>query len=293
MHTENTCCDLNEFGLLSISGNDASKLLQGQITIDVTKLLPGKAKLAAICNPQGRVLSLFIIFTQNNQFYLLLPRSMVDLTLAAFKKYAGFYKVNLSDESENLATLGLSLHVGGSPPLNSNIMTIAFFSQFFLIGPKNDIAACQKKLLESSQLIDYPTWKYQLLLEGIPIIYPETTGQFLPHELNLPLLGAISFDKGCYTGQEIIARMEYRGKLKTHLYRTQITTAAAILPGTAIYTRENAEMQECGYVVDSASTVYHETIALIITAEKYARSDSVCLKQDNSFFTFLDTVSEK
>lgn len=82
--------------------------------------------------------------------------------------------------------------------------------------------------------------------QGIPHIYPETSGKFLPHEINLPALHAVSFNKGCYTGQEIIARMHYRAKLKKQLYAAKVTTSIAITPGQNIYDTET----QAGFVVD-------------------------------------------
>lgn len=102
------------------------------------------------------------------------------------------------------------------------------------------------------------------ILLGIPAIYPETSGKYLPHELNLPNLNAVSFKKGCYTGQEIIARMHYRGKLKTHLYQATAYSEEIPTRGSDIY-REN---KPCGNVVDYYSLGSAHYHLLVIASEQ-------------------------
>ncbi len=157
-------------GLLKVSGPDAEKLLQGQLTCDVTKT----PCLGAHCNPQGRVISLFWLFTEGCDFYLKMPKTLLPIALKALQKYAVFFKVSLE--------INDSLEASGSDE----------------------------------------EWKLFNIVSNIPTIYPESSEKFLPHDLNLPELGGVSFDKGCYTGQEIIARMQYKAKLKNHLTHTRI-----------------------------------------------------------------------
>jgi folate-binding protein YgfZ len=103
-----------------------------------------------------------------------------------------------------------------------------------------------------------------LIKQGIPVIYPETSGQFLPHDLNLHVLNGISFDKGCYTGQEIIARMHYRGKLKTFLQPVYFKSNTLYHPG---------EELACGTVVNSTVTSEQDHIGLIVTTEEKKDND--------------------
>lgn len=158
-------------GLLKVSGSDAKKLLQGQLTCDVNNVASTQPQLGAHCNPQGRIISLFYLFNYQDNYYLQMPRDMIDIALKALKKYAPFFKVELTDASDESNIIG---------SLGSHLPTF--------------------------------------LENGVAMIYPETSGVFLPHEINLPQLNGVSFNKGCYTGQEIIARMHYRGKLKNQLH---------------------------------------------------------------------------
>lgn len=172
------------YSAIKVDGPDGEKFLQGQLTCDVTKVTE-QPSFGAHCNRQGRVLSLFRVFQQNNAFYLLMPAEMIDTAMHALQKYAMFSKVTLKEE----------------------IPTQLPFS--FSEQPHHDD-----------------------VLNGIPRLYPATVGEFLPHYLNLVPLKAVSFKKGCYTGQEIIARMQHRGNIKQHLYPLKLDTA--VTPGEKI-----------------------------------------------------------
>jgi folate-binding protein YgfZ len=191
---------LSHLGLLKVTGKDAHKLLQGQLTCNLDDI--GKTGLlGAHCNPQGRVLSLFRITAADDSYYLEMPAELLPIALQALKKYAVFYKVELSDASTELEQSALSF---------------------------ND-------------------WKTSNIEAGIPAIYASTTGKLLPHEINLPDLNAVSFNKGCFTGQEIIARMHYRGQLKKRMYRARVSSKALPQPGADIYAAEGP----AGTIVDS------------------------------------------
>lgn len=224
----------NSIAILHIEGKDAKKFLQGQITCNVETLLSDKIQLAAHCNPQGRIISLFYIMEHATNYYLILPSSMAEIALAALKKYAVFYK------------------------LSFNIL--------------HDFA-----LIPVLQSLDHES----LFAEDIPCIYPETSGKFLPHDLNLPQLNAISFDKGCYTGQEIIARMHYRGKLKNHLYRATLTTDHPILPGMHIYVHDGVQKKIAGNVVKSIKNTLD---LLIITDEANAKNNHLFVENNAPLF---------
>lgn len=234
-------------GLLKITGVDAKKLLEGQLTCHVENLVPNQSCLGAHCNPQGRVISLFRLFLFHDAYYLFMPKTLVPIALEALKKYAVFYKVELKDASDELVS----------------------------VVPITQLAA------------------YSDVHQGIPAIYPETSGKFLPHDLNLPALGVVSFDKGCYTGQEIIARMQYRGKPKNHLYHATITTPNPPLPGEDIYTHPEAD-RAVGMVADVLqleNNVYH---VLLVTDETNATNAHLYIKPNTEIFlTIIKNEMEK
>jgi hypothetical protein len=233
------------YGLLKVSGVEAKKLLQGQLTCDVEKAAASDYILGAHCNPQGRIISFFRLFLGHDAYYLLMPQEMVAIALTALKKYAIFYKVALTE-------------------LNSSALDIAEITGL------NAIA-----------------WRQHDMQQYLPVIYASTSGKFLPHELHLPELAAVSFDKGCYTGQEIIARMHYRGKLKNHLYHAAITTTQPPFPGDEIYNQQHGPLKASGTVVDVyelGENKYH--ILLVANAAEIGQ-----LLVLNDQTTLIDVVS--
>ena len=286
--------DLSDYGLLKVSGLDAKKFLQGQLTCNVEEVTALEVRMGAHCNPQGRVISLFHLLQFQNAYYLLMPRLMVTITLTALKKYALFYKTELTDESDNLIIIGYSGPLFTpemqSSPNMANIASIPLthhHSQHRLfMGELEPMKTLWKKLAEQTALSTLAAWKLLTVSAGIPIIYPETTGKFLPHDINLQTLGAISFDKGCYTGQEIIARMHYRGKLKNHLYHTTITHPSPLLPGTEIYSLQGMEKRTSAIVVYAAPETSNHYAALIVAEESNAKNNHLFLNRDtHAFFT--------
>jgi tRNA-modifying protein YgfZ len=211
---------LSHLGLLKVTGIDARKLLQGQLTCNLDEL--DARQLGAHCNPQGRVLSLFRISAVGDSYYLEMPAEILPTALQALKKYAVFYKVELSDASAEL----------------DQISTAAALS--------------------------LNEWKTSNIEAGIPAIYAATSGKLLPHEINLPELNAVSFNKGCFTGQEIIARMHYRGQLKKRMYRARVTAKTAPVPGADIY----AEQGPAGTVVDSCKETGDSYQVLVVANQE-------------------------
>ncbi len=224
----------HSLSLIKISGEGSKKLLQGQLTCNLDELAP--MQLSAHCNPQGRIISLFYLIPHHENYYLLLPSSMNAIATNALKKYAVFFKVSLTDASNELHAI--------------------------------------TKISES----DITPWKTNNIAAGIPMIYPETSEKLLPHEINLQLLNAISFDKGCYTGQEIIARMQYRGKLKNHMYRVNFTSVTTPNIGAEIYNQSNA----CGSIVDFVTTAQNHYEALVVAPITDANSASLFLDIDKT-----------
>jgi hypothetical protein len=209
-----------ETSTLVISGIDTKKFLQGQLTCNVEAVPPAPSFIwGAQCNPQGRVICTFKIFTHNDTYGLQMPTEMIAIAKNKLKKYAIFFKVSLNHDSANY--------------IASN------------------------KLEEVSQCI--------------PNIYPTTSEKYLPHELNLVKIGAVSFTKGCFTGQEIIARMEYRGKLKKHLYSFTITTDQPLTRGATVYSKKLA--QPVGDLIDFCGIEKNTYLILLLLSKELQQDD--------------------
>lgn len=246
---------LHQLGLISIEGPDASRFLQGQLTADIEALSIGDSILAAHCDPKGRMHANFYLYCAANNHYLLqLPISVVDTALAALNKYAVFSKATLTDISAQYAAFGLAnvntdtnnTDILASLTINT-IGSVQWIKRTAINSFLNSLET------EDVQWCGSAAWEYRLISAGISFVQTQTVGEFIPQMFNLDYLGGISFTKGCYTGQEIIARMKYRGKVKRRCYPF-ITTAAN---NTLVIGDEclNAEGQLIGTVVSVASDI--------------------------------------
>ena len=183
---------------IEINGIDAIKFLQGQLTCDVTALPEGDACLGAHCNLQGRILANFIVIKQTSENILLaLPHGMAETLLGALQKYAVFSKVTLTDRGSDYCHITMSKSEGAyALPIVNTYLT---FNQ-------------------DADDIDTNAWQASSIEQGIVWVTPKTTAKYTPHAVGFDKAGGVNYNKGCYTGQEIIARMHFRATPKDGLY---------------------------------------------------------------------------
>jgi folate-binding protein YgfZ len=264
--------DLSHTGLLRVSGEGAMKLLQGQLTCNIAEITADQSRLGAHCNPQGRILSFFRIWYFQDAYYLQMPKETVPEAMAALQKYAMFFKVTLTDESDTLGRISyqgdalknhfvtLPVQMDATITVDDLLITqITDTAHYEIIGAMSRLQKIINALAIKTTVDNINAWKTIQITAGIPTIYANTIGKFLPHEINLQHINAVSFNKGCYTGQEIIARMHYRGQLKKRMYRARVKTDTLPLPGSDIY-----DEAPCGMIVDSCQedANYHQILVI-------------------------------
>lgn len=262
---------LQQTRLLLIQGPDALKFLQGQVTCDLRDLSAPVTRLGTQCNPKGRILLSFRALQINPETIALrIPASMMDKAKSSLGKYIVFSKAKLHDESE-YSLFGLygdnshtiAQQIFGSLPTNDdswiekdgNILIQLAANRFECWIKTNDSSALTQKLSEQTQTGSLNDWELLDIRAGIANIYPETYEQFTPQEINYQLVNGVNFRKGCYTGQEIVARLHYRGKLKRHMYRfstpnTGMTDGQLPLRGSSLVNASSRNA--CGHVVNAA-----------------------------------------
>ncbi len=268
---------LNRMGLLSVSGEDAVSFLHGQFSNDLIHLGTDTVRLAAYCHHQGRILALFHVWKSDDRLYLMMPRDM----LAAMQKRLQLYvlrsKVRFSDESGKTAILGmgganaeaaLSARFPTRPqkPLdkieNENGVLIragdAFGApRYLLVVPAERLQETESFLSSSLSVCDENSWILGDIEAGLPQITLPVQDRFIPQMVNLEQVGGLSFQKGCYPGQEVIARSQYRGTVKRRLFHGYVTSVAESPPETEVNLTAGAELfdssgQACGTVILSA-----------------------------------------
>jgi len=228
-------CPLNSWDLISVKGDDRITFLQGQLTCDLSDLKPGQQTLAAQCNPQGKVFSLFRVIVLEDRILLTQPSSVTASQLPELQKYAAFSKVEISKETEYKA-FGL-IGCKSAQYIAEKVDTAATHDQSriletgtvlikqpypslrYLAIMKNAIAEELLEDLENrAEIFDDSLWNAMNIASGIGFIEEQTSASFIPQMLNLQALNGISFTKGCYIGQETVARAKYRGANKRALF---------------------------------------------------------------------------
>jgi len=263
---------------LEISGNDAASFLQGQVSCDINLVTTQQAQLGAHCNPKGRVIFSFLALKIKDNYYLQLPNNMIETALKALLKYAVFSKVSLRNATDKLAAIGLIGPSGQQflPTSVAHLMPeLSFFkipateNQYLIVGPSIKTTELYSALAKHSNLSDSrpEVWKEAFLRNGLANIYPETKEQYTPHQLNYQLTGAVNFKKGCFTGQEIIARMHYLGKLKQALYQFRAETSEAPTLNLAIYSQEKE--QAVGNIIDYCQDRDGKILVLAVVHNEY------------------------
>ncbi len=251
---------LTTLAAIMVTGADARAYLQGQLTADLDTLNSNRVQLACCNSPQGRVQAVFWMLERADGIALVLPAALVDSTLLRLRKYvlrakakiepAKHFQVGLLARSAlpsdvTLADAGLHREIGG-------------VSYFTLPGVEDVLV-----LGAFSAPIDAARehhWHLSQVRAGLPQVYPETHEAFVAQMLNIDLLGGISFEKGCYTGQEIIARAHFRGAVKRRMFLFH-SAGPAPAPGTRVLAGE----QHAGDVVDAVATADGSEVLAVIS----------------------------
>lgn len=210
----NTSQSSRQLTLLKFSGKDASSFLQGQLTNDVNAL-DNQWQLSGYCSPKGRLLALFQLWKHDGHIYGLLHNSLVEATVKRLRMYVMRSKVLIEvHENIELRYQFSSQRARFKAKSEGDTHTLSFGSRDLLITTNAE-----------NQLNSYSEeWASLNITDGLPEISDKTVELFVPQMINLDLLGGINFKKGCYTGQEIVARMHYLGKLKQRMYVCKVTS---------------------------------------------------------------------
>lgn len=244
-------CPLSHEGVLAVRGSDAAKFLQGQLTCNLNYLSDTQASLGARCTQKGRMQSSFRILLQGDGVLLAMASELLEPQLADLKKYAVFSKSKLTDESAAwvrfgvsdadplLASLGLELPAETDSVVRSGELIAIRVSpgRAELWAPAAQADTLRSQLAAQLNEGELNQWLLGQIRAGIGQVMPQTRELFIPQMLNLQAVGGVSFKKGCYTGQEIVARMQYLGKLKRRLYRLSLNANELPEPGTPCFPR--------------------------------------------------------
>ncbi|WP_145008005.1 CAF17-like 4Fe-4S cluster assembly/insertion protein YgfZ [Pseudomonas oryzihabitans] len=234
-------CRLTHEGVLAIRGVDATKFLQGQVTCNLNYLADDQAGLGGRCTPKGRLVSSFRIVKLADGYLLAMAKELVEPLLTDLKKYAVFSKSVLADESAHWQRLGLSAagFAAAYPGIVLGEQTngVAPLDDGFALRLEDgrvEVWRTAEAAVPALPELGLDAWLLAQVRAGVGQVFGATRELFVPQMINLQALDGVSFRKGCYTGQEIVARMQYLGKLKRRLYRLASSgTAPAV--GTPLF----------------------------------------------------------
>jgi tRNA-modifying protein YgfZ len=258
-------CDLAPVAALSVTGADAAAFLQGQLTNDVAALADGGVQLSAWCSPKGRVLTNFLLRrVTNDHFELLLPSSLAEPIAKRLRMFVLRSKVAIVDASRAtvrlgvggpaaaaciVATIGMTPALGHAMAIDGGTL-VALPGNRFLIIASPEHAPTLWQMLTRARPAGISCWEWLTIRAAVPVIIPPTQDAFIPQMLNLDALEAIAFGKGCYAGQEIVARTQYLGRLKERLSLLHVD-AEAPAAGARLFSSAFGD-QPCGTVVNAA-----------------------------------------
>ncbi len=236
---------LDHLALIRVEGADAAAFLQGQFSSDIDALEPGAQQPGAYCNPKGRAIAIYRLLRDATGFFLVLPRDLADAVVRRLTMFRMRAKadINLLPNARLVGVLGSRAPAGLPTWKLDEQRILAVQEDGDPAQPDGDAGAW----LPEDQ------WKLATILAGEPQVYATTSEAFIPQQVNLDLVGGVSFRKGCYPGQEIIARVRYLGKIKQRMVIARIADPGVTAsPGDGVFDTERGE-QKAGQVVDAVT----------------------------------------
>jgi folate-binding protein YgfZ len=268
---------LPHWGLIRVRGADAVKFLQGQLTNDVATMSPNDVRLAGFCSAKGRLQASFIVWkVAQDELLLACSASLLAPTLKRLSMFVLRAQCKLSDASAELTVFGAVGRsaqglVGDTAVMHTRPLEGADHGTVVRLHDVHGMARCMlvldanspRESLTNLPALSLPAWQRLEVESGVPIIEAATFEKFVPQMLNYELVGGVDFQKGCYPGQEIVARSQYRGTIKRRMFLFSVDAAASA--GQEVFHSEDAS-QPAGMVVNSApSDSGSGSIALVET----------------------------
>ena len=257
---EDEVCELSHFSIFRVSGVDRKTFLQGQLTCDLNTLSANQWLLGARCDAKGKMQGILRIFEYQEVLYLLGSKAELEASITELKKYSIFSKVEWQDISSDyhiLGVFGQSVQQRLQPQFSIEPQGNLFASadHMLLRWQENRFVLLQPSRLPIGEVPNEQAlihWKIHDIQQGIPHLTSASLNEYVPQMLNLQALGGISFKKGCYSGQEMVARMHYLGKNKKAMYILHGQSGDAE-PGVVIEQAIGENWRRAGHIINVAA----------------------------------------
>lgn len=269
--------DLSHLDLLSVQGDEAETFLQGQLSCDLSKVTAESLQLGTYCTPKGRMVNSFRALNIDDTYYLLMEPGLLAPSQAALGKYIIFSKAEIKNAKNDFITLGLAgpeaeKLLAQVCPVPDQINAVTQQGQIvcariagagsvseagshprFILFCQGDAAyTLWQHFAEQAIPVGQNAWHLLDILAGYGQVEKNSIEQFLPHNLNYQSIDAVNFTKGCFTGQEVVARMHYRGQLKSRLYLVETELTELPKPGASLFIKAGDSFKRHGELVNIA-----------------------------------------
>ena len=231
---------LTQLGILKVSGEDSQNFLQNLLTNDVASLAQNQGQLSGFCNAKGRLFAVFLLIHRQDHYQIILPKNMCALLQQRLAMYVLRSKVTITDETDELICIGLTqpnddqieslslsdtIYQGHEDNNHLSIKLPSNFNRWLYLTPQDKADELCKTLTEQHwQLAPDSIWNIIDIDAGLPMVFPESKEKFTPQQVNLDLVDGVSFNKGCYPGQEVVARLHYLGKPSRRMFVAEAQT---------------------------------------------------------------------
>ncbi len=289
-------CDLSYLSCIRVSGEDAPSFLQNQLSNDVTAVTDSHWQFNSYNSPKGRMVACFNLFRVGDDYFIQLPNDIIHPAQQRLTMFVMRSKATL----ENVTNQYVSVGIAGPNVINqlnaANIPVPATphdiaqqedycilrmpdaSPRFILFGQIEQLQALWSQWRTNMQLTGANTWRLLNIRAGLPTIFDQTRETFIPQMVNYQAIDGISFNKGCYPGQEIVARMHYLGNLKKRMFMAHVETNIPPQPGDKVYSSDISHTQSIGNIVDAQQSIDNKVEALCVMQIKSTETNTVHLQ---------------
>ncbi|MEM5371104.1 folate-binding protein YgfZ [Paraburkholderia azotifigens] len=263
---------LPQFGVIDATGDDAASFLHSQLTNDTQHLDAATARLAGYCSPKGRLLASFLMWCSGESIRMLVSRDVQPAVQKRLSMFVLRAKAKLSDASGDVLAIGLAgdvrsalsgvfdaipdgvhVKVDGRAGSLVRVPDAAGRLRYVWVGPKAEVESYLPALEAKLRRVSPAVWDWLDIRAGEPRITQRVVEQFVPQMINFDVLGGVNFRKGCYPGQEIVARSQYRGTIKRRMSLANVVGETdSVVPGTELFHSDDPG-QPCGMLVNTAA----------------------------------------